>query len=265
MSGAHDRAGPGAAPWALAAALAAAAAAPSLAAAQTLADQEARLIELHALLLALPPLAPPAALAPGRLSAGIELITIPAIDGTTGSRRQITASDRTPVFPRPRVLAGLPSAGSLRLFAGAAYIPPVRVNGVSTHHAAAEAGVALARGPLAAGARLHGTIAASRSPVTDPATRDRLDTRGWGADGSVGLALPSLAGVALTPYAGGGVVGTHGRFRVTTDGAVLTARHTGPAYHAGVRAGWRRLEGVAAWNAYPGRLRHLSFRVAAIF
>jgi len=76
--------------------------------AQTLLDQELRLIEIHALLLALPPVGAPGALGAGQVGLGLELVTIPPIDGATGSRRQITASDRTPLFPRPRIVVGLP-------------------------------------------------------------------------------------------------------------------------------------------------------------
>jgi len=77
--------------------------------AQTMLDQEERLIEIHSLLIALQPGNAPGAYRAGELSLGLELIVIPPIDGITGGKRQITASDQTPVFPRPRLAIGLPA------------------------------------------------------------------------------------------------------------------------------------------------------------
>jgi hypothetical protein len=238
--------------------------------AQTMLDQEQRLIDLHSLLLDLPPLQAPGALAAGTLDVGLELVTIPDIDGTTGSKRQITASDRTPVFPRPRLALGLPAPDGFRAFAGASYIPPVELREVSTHSGAVEAGLAWAgRGApagLRAGARVHGVWARSRSPVTDPATRDTLETRVLGAELSVGARLALPRALALEPYAGAGIVGLRGRFRVTSDGYVLRSEHRGAALHAGLRAVLaERWEGVAEVSAYPGRLVHTDLRVGYLF
>ena len=94
-------------------------------AAQTMLDQQQRLIDIHGLLLDLPPVDAPAALRPGQLSVGIEAIGVPSIDGTTGNKRQITASDQTPVFPRPRLALGLPVPGGFRAFVGVSYVPPI--------------------------------------------------------------------------------------------------------------------------------------------
>src|SRR5207237_3545729 len=86
--------------------------------AQTMLDQEQRLIEIHSLLIELQPVGPPGALAPGETSLGVEVIGIPTINGTTGSKTQITASDRTRVFPRPRASIGLPAPDGYRAWAG---------------------------------------------------------------------------------------------------------------------------------------------------
>ena len=152
--------------------------------AQTMLDQEERLIEIHSLLLDLPPAQAPGALRPGELSLGVELITVPEIDGTTGPKRQITASDRTRVFPRPRLALGLPAPDGFRAFVGLAYIPPVAIREVSTHFGALEAGFAWVPGALAVAVRGHGLYARSRAPVTEPDTRDRLVTTENGADHS---------------------------------------------------------------------------------
>lgn len=248
----------------LAAALLAASVA-SAAGAQTLLDQEQRLIDIHSLLLDLPPLEAPGALAAGRVGLGLEVVTIPDIDGTTGNKRQITASDRTRLFPRPRAMVGLPAPDGFRAFAGASYIPPIAIREVSTHYGAAEAGVAWVPGALRAGIRAHVLRARSRSPVTDPATRDTLETWAYGAELSAAARVPLAAG-ALEPYAGAGLVSLRGRFRVTSDGFVLRSEHTGAALHAGVRLVLRdRWEGVAELDAYPDRLVHGVLRLGYLF
>lgn len=247
---------------ALAILLAAAAGAPAPAAAQTMLDQELRLVEVHSLLVALPALAPPGAWRGGQYSAGLEVVTIPVIDGTTGGKVQITASDQTRAFPRPRLALGLPVGGSWRAFVGAAYVPPVEINQVSSHQGAAEAGLAWARGPLAIGLRGQLVYATSRSPVTEPDTRDTLRTIVAGADLSVGrdLALPFGT---LTPWVGAGLARVDGRFRVLSDGALLTSRTTRGSLTAGLRlVTLRHLEAAAEVVAYPGRLVHPNLRVA---
>lgn len=240
--------------------------APAAARAQTMLDQEERLIEIHSLLLDLPPVQAPGALAPWQWSLGIEAIGIPHIDGTTGTKEQYTASDRTPVFPRPRVALGLPAPEGFRAFAGAAYVPPVRINEAGTHHVAGEAGVAWVPGPLRVGLRGRALYADSSAPVTEAGTRDRLETTEWGVDLSAGWSFASeRARLLLQPYAGGGVVGLHGRFRVTSDGSVLESDFTGASLHAGVRFLFRgRWEGVAEVDAYPGRLVHPRFRLGYV-
>src|SRR5512137_1007830 len=111
------------------------------ASAQTMLDQEQRLIQIHSLLLDLSPVQAPGAFVPGELSLGLELIGIPHIDGTTGGKVQITASDRTPLFPRPRIALGLPAPEGFRTFVGLSYIPPIPINGVSTNFGALEGGI----------------------------------------------------------------------------------------------------------------------------
>ncbi len=239
-----------------------AALAPAPARAQTMLDQELRLVELHSLLVALPALAPPGAWRGGEASLGLEVVGIPVIDGTTGGKVQITASDRTRAFPRPRLALGLPLGEPWRAFVGAAYVPPVQVNEVSSHQGAVEAGLAFTRAGLTAGLRGHATYATSRSPVTDPATRDLLRTVVAGGDLSLGRewALPFGR---LTPWVGAGLARVDGRFRVTSDGAVLRSRTTDTALSAGLRlVTLSHLEVAAEVVAWPGRLVHPSLRLA---
>jgi hypothetical protein len=225
-------------------------------------DQEQRLMELHSLLVALPALEAPGALGPWQGRLGLEAITIPLIDGTTGAKRQITASDRARAFPRLRAALGLPLGGGWSGLAGLAWVPPVEVNRVSSSMLGVEAGVAWARGPFAAGVRLHGEWADSRSPVTDPATRDRLATRIAGADLSAAWRW-ELGPVALTPYASLGVARVAGAFTVTSDGHKLESRDTQPALSAGLRLlALGRFEVVGELVAFPGLLVHPGFAVA---
>lgn len=229
--------------------------------AQTMLDQEDRLIEIHSLLIALQPDAP-GVLQPRQLSLGLELITIPKIDGTTGSRHQITASDRTPLFPRPRLQLGLPAFGDFRPWAGLSYIPPLQINGVSSHLGALELGLAWDRGsPLVVALRAYGVAAESKSPVTDPATRDTLDTTLLGADVSAAYRVP-LGFATLSPFAAVGVQRVAGDFTVTSDNALLTYRTTDLGVNGGVRFAWKQLAAMGELVVYPGRMTHPVFSVA---
>ena len=233
--------------------------------AQTMLDQEQRLIEIHALLLDLPAVESPGALRPGQLSAGLEAITVPLIDGTTGGKRQITASDQTRVFPRPRLAYGLPLPEGYRAFVGAAYIPPVVVRNISTNYLAGEAGAAFVPGPLRLGLRAYLLHAVAQSPVTDPSTRDTLRTTSYGADLS-GAYVFQMEAFSLTPYAGVGLTHLSGNFKVSSDEEVLTSAATVAALHSGLRLLWgARWEGVAELDYYPGRLMHPNFRLAYLF
>jgi len=248
-----------------AAALVALLAAAQAAGAQTMLDQQQRLIDIHCLLLDLPPAEAPAAFRPLELDPGVELITVPPIDGATGSRRQITASDHTPLFPRPRLMLGLPAPEGFRAFAGIAYIPPVTLASVTTDYGALEAGLAYAPGPFSIALRGHAVYAFSRSPVTDPLTRDSLETFVYGADLAGGRDF-AVGRARITPYAGLGLVRLHGRFRVSSDGTVLTSDSTVLSLQAGLRVVLaKRFEAVAELDAYPGRLVHANFRLGYLF
>lgn len=239
--------------------------AASAARAQSLVQQEHRLMEIHSLLLDLPPVQAPGALGPGALGASLEVVTIPFINGHAGPMQEQTASDHTRLFPRPRLQLGLPGFAGARAFVGIAYIPPVRIRRVSTDYVAAEGGLSLATGALRLGARLHGLHADSRAPVTDPETRDRLLTWEWGADVSAGLPL-ARGPVEVTPYAGLGLVSLWSRFRVVVDGTVLHRSYTSAALDGGVRLLWRsRWEAVAEVVSYPGRLTHADLRLGYLF
>jgi len=229
--------------------------------AQTMIEQEERLVELHSLLVALPAAQAPGALAPWQASLGLEVIAIPTIDGTTGGNEQITASDQTAAFPRLRAALGLPLGDGWRAFAGLGYIPPLEVNGVESHLGALEGGLAWAPGALAVALRGQAVRAVSTSPVTSPATRDTLYTTVLGADVSVGYGLEA-GPVRLTPYASAGAVLVDGRFRVSSDGNEVASETTRATLGLGLRAGWHALEAVIELVDYPERLRTFTCKVA---
>ena len=134
---------------------------------------------------------------------------------------------------------------------------------VSSHLGALEAGLAWDRGgPLTAGLRAWGVAAESKSPVTDPSTRDTLDTVDLGADLSAAYRF-DLGRVALTPFAAAGLTHVSGDFHVTSDDALLTARSTAVGFDAGLRFLWKPgVAAVAEWVVFPGRLVHPVFSVA---
>ena len=228
-------------------------------------DQEQRLIEIHSLLVAPVSVNAPAPYREGELSLGLEIIAIPTIDGTSGGKREITASDRTPVFPRLRLALGLPAPADFRAFVGIGYIPPFQIRQVSSHLGALEAGIAYAPGPLAVGLRAHFLLARSMSPVTDPDTRDTLDDVEFGANVAAGYQF-DFASFAVTPYVGVGVTRVNGDFNVTSDNHDLSSHTTNLGLSAGVRLfTLKHLEGVAELEVFPGRLVHPSFRLAYVF
>ena len=240
--------------------------AASAARAQTMLDQEQRLIEIHSLLIALPPDNAPGVYRPWEISVGVDVIGIPPIDGTTGSKRQITASDRTPLFPRPRLSIGLPAPADFRAYVGLAYIPPFEIRQVSSHLGAIDAGLSWdPGGPLSVGLRGYGVVARSQSPVTDPNTRDTLDTVNLGADLSAGYRF-DFGAVSATPFASAGLIHVAGDFTVTSDGEVLTSRSTRPGVTGGARVFVKPgIEAVFDVVAFPGRLVHPEFRLAWVF
>jgi hypothetical protein len=145
---------------------------------------------------------------------------------------------------------------------GVAYIPPIQLNGVSSHFAALEAEMAYAPGPLAVGIRGHVLAARSKGPVTDPVIRDTLDNFEFGANAAAGYHFDFAPG-SVTPYASVGVIRTVGIFHVTTDGYELTSRTVNPVLGAGVRLLARQgVELVGELTVFPGRLVHPSFLVA---
>jgi len=234
--------------------------------AQTTLDQEQRLIEIHSLLVSLPPDNAPGAYAPRQFTLGLEIIGIPPIDGHTGRSDQITASDRTPLFPRLRLAYGLPAPDDFRAFVGAAYIPPIPINDVQSHLGALEAGFAWAPdNPFTVGIRATVLLATSQSPVTDPKTKDTLDNFEYGGDVSAGYRF-DLGRTRLTPFASVGVTRVNGDFTVTSDAVTLTSHTTNLGLTGGVRLGYgRHLDGVVEVVVFPDRLVHPAFSVGWTF
>jgi len=234
--------------------------------AQTMLDQELRLVEIHSLLVALPPDNAPGAYRPGEISLGVEIIGIPTINGQTGGKFQFTASDRTFAFPRPRIAVGLPAPTGFRAFVGLSYIPPITIFEINEHFAALEAGLAwVPDGPFVAGIRGHVLVARSKTSVTDPGTRDTLENFEFGGDLSAGYRF-DLGAASVTPFAGVGVTRVVGNFRITSDNELLMSRTTNASFTGGVRLfTGPGFDAVAGLVVFPGRLVHPSFRLAWVF
>jgi hypothetical protein len=235
----------------------------SAAAAQTIVEQEQRLIQIHSLLVALPASTAPDGYEPGQISLGAELIVIPTIDGQVGSKTQITASDRTRIFPRPRVALGLPAPEDFRAWIGLAYLPPFKINEVSSHEVALEATYAwVPKGPLSVGLRGFALFGESKSPVTEPGTRDTLDSFDAGGDLSIGYRF-DFEPLTATPFAGAGLTYVAGNFRVFNDNELLTSNTVNAMINAGLRLhAAMGFDAVAQVVAYPGALVHPVFAVA---
>jgi hypothetical protein len=233
--------------------------------AQTTLNQEERLIQIHSLLVALPPQTAPDGYAPGQVSLGLELIVIPSISGQIGGRNppEITASDRTPVFPRPRLALGLPAPSDFRAYVGATYLPPFQINSASSHQFGLEGGYAwVPDTPLSAGLRAFALFAESKSPVTDANTRDTLDSFDAGADLSIGYRL-DFEPFSLTPFAGIGFTYAQGDFRVFSDNELLTSNTVNLSVDGGVRVHMGLgFDAVGEVVAYPGVLVHPVFALA---
>jgi hypothetical protein len=112
------------------------------------------------------------------------------------------------------------------------------------------------------GVRAHLVLARSRSPVTDPSTRDTLDSLEYGADLSAGYQL-EYGAMSFAPYASAGLVRLAGDFHVESDGFLLTSRSTDVVLAAGLRVTtpWH-VSVTAALAAFPGRLVHPGFTLA---
>ncbi len=236
------------------------------AAALDVTGREQRLVDIHALLLDLPAIDAPGALAPGQLDLGVEVTGIPVISGDVGAadKRELTASDHARLDPRPRVALGLPAPPGFRAFLGAAYIPPVEINSITVNSLGAEAGMAWVGGPLRVGLRLHGVVAHALSPVSAPSVRDRLNVVDGGWDVRAGYEL-RLGKVALTPYAGVGQVWTKGDFRSSVDGGTVHSTHGVAAIEAGARVLFHdHWEGALEYSVYPGRRWNPRVRVGYV-
>ncbi len=201
-------------------------------------SNEAKLLAHYSAPLTFAPLAEPG-FAAGRFVIGADLTYIPKPDPAlerTGVcfMPKNESTQLSPVFPRPRLMIGLPLGIGLEL----SYLPPVRVAGAKPNLVSGAVSVArpllvLAGRPVIAAARLHATRGYVNGAITcardalqqtdqnEPCygaekSNDTFRPNMWGIDGSVGRAFMDGR---LGLYAGGGVTWLAPRFRVGfTDG-----------------------------------------------
>jgi hypothetical protein len=227
-------------------------------------SNEAKLLAHYSAPITFAPQAEPG-FAAGRFVIGADLTYIPKPDPAlerTGVcfMPKNESTQLSPVFPRPRLMVGLPLGIGLEV----SYLPPVKVAGAKPNLVSGAVSVArpllsVAGQPIIAAARVHATRGYVNGAITcgedalqqtDPAepcygaekSNDTFRPNMWGIDGSVGRAF--IDG-RLGLYAGGGVTWLAPRFRVGfTDGRGFVDRTRvevdltrasvfgGAAYHA---------------------------------
>jgi hypothetical protein len=202
-------------------------------------SNEAKLLAHYSAPITFAPQAEPG-FAAGRFVFGADLTYIPKPDPAlerTGRcfMPKKESTQLSPVFPRPRLMVGLPLGIGLEI----GYLPPVRVAGAKANLLSGALSVArplLSVGGqpvVVAAARIHatrgyvnGAITCSDDAIqqTDPnepcygtaKSNDTFRPNMWGIDGSIGRAF--MAG-RLGLYAGGGYTWLSPRFRVGFDDA----------------------------------------------
>jgi hypothetical protein len=193
-------------------------------------SNEANTLAAMSVPIAFAPLDAPRPARPGAVQVALEGTYIPQIDPVTRTPticRPGKGPEQTQLlgaFPRPRLLIGLPGG----LLFEAAWVPPVRINGVKANlgSAALSRGFPIGRGSAVFGVRAHATFGVVNAPITCPADQlanpvsecfqgtesdDHYRPNIFGAEGTLGW---TMAGGQFHPYIGGGVNVLHPRFQV---------------------------------------------------
>lgn len=197
--------------------------------------------------------------APGHGSIGVEASAIPPL----GCKRRLVLNyaktedtNKSPVLPRLRASFAFPEIGPLHLYAGAGYVPPVTVDGVTTGIVSAELGGGLAFGDVQAGLRFHATsmkvVGEIATPffVGEPTIADMFLGTTFGADLMFGMQVESFV-----PYASLGITDASSYFYVGDDGVVANNLHPyfGPVASIGADGlVWEKFRVGGEFYAAPG-------------
>ena len=161
---------------------------------------------------------------------GIDANGIPPL----GCRRRLVLgytktedTNKSPVFPRLRVTFAFPQIGRTVIYAGAAYVPPVEIFGVSAPTVSAELGLGAKLGEtLQVGARFHSTITRPVAEIAtpfiegDPAFDDLFIASTFGVDGMIGIKLDNVV-----PYVSAGLTDASTFFYIGDDSVTVNNFH----------------------------------------
>ncbi|MEQ1507928.1 MAG: hypothetical protein ABMB14_37215 [Myxococcota bacterium] len=147
-------------------------------------------------------------------------------------------TNKSPVVPRIRITYALPQIGKMTPYAGVAYIPPVKLLGMTNVILSGEAGVGFEFGEtVELGARFHATSMKTVGELAppfiegDPAYDDLYVASTFGLDAMLGFDLD-----AVTPYLALGFTDVSTFFFIGDDGVVTNNYHPyfGPTGSVGV-------------------------------
>lgn len=228
---------------------------------------------------------------PGRGAIGLDLGILPPLSCARRLVLNYTKTEdtnKTPIVPRPRVTFAFPAIGRMVPYAGFAYVPPVKLFGITNVIVSGEIGAGFQFGEVfQLGGRFHATshktVGEIATPFVlgDPAFDDLFLATTFGFDLMTGFDLD-----VVTPYLALGVTDASTFFYIGDDNVVINNYHPyfGPTGSVGIDGlvghfrfgaefyaapgGYslpdKNVESVAGFNRY-GQIYTGRFRFAAEF
>ncbi|MCB9675151.1 MAG: hypothetical protein H6737_08535 [Alphaproteobacteria bacterium] len=178
---------------------------------------------------------------PGHGAIGLDLGFIPPLSCKRRLVLQGTKTEdtnKTPVAPRFRATFAFPSIGRVVPYAGAAYIPPVKLLGTTNVIVSGELGAGIPIGEIfQVGGRFHYTLGKTVGEIATPFVEgdtpyeDIYIGSTFGLDAIVGFDLGEVV-----PYVAGGYMDASTFFYIGDDAVVTNNLHPyfGPTFSAGV-------------------------------
>ncbi len=167
---------------------------------------------------------------PGHGAIGLDLNVVPPLPCSKRLVLNYTKTEdtnKTPIVPRPRLTFAFPAVGSLVVYGGIGYVPPVRVFGTRNVILSGEVGAGIPIGDkLQAGLRFHATSQKTVGEIAtpfvegDPAVDDLYIASTFGVDGMFGVNLGTV-----TPYLAAGVTDVSTVFLIGDDNLVTNNFH----------------------------------------